>query len=174
MAHHHSLRMRLVTGSVVLLVGGLAVACGPSLKAAVESDMRFEHCYRIDDDPSTTLPSKRHCWTEWTARYTRGQARERINYAKSRIKVLDGAMAAGPPPVATTAATAAACPSPSNPYAPPPAVAPKSTEAVTPASSACSDACSKAWKTCSTPCGVGASCVLACDEKFRLCAKACL
>lgn len=175
MALHDSLRMRALGGSVVLLLGALGqlTACGPSMKAAVESDMRFEHCYRIDDDPSTSLANKRGCWSEWTARYARGQARERVHYAKDRIKVLDGAMAATPAPATTTAA--AACPSPSNPYAPPPAVAPKSTaEAVSPLASPCTEGCTKGWKACATPCGVEASCVLACDEKFRVCMKTCL
>lgn len=169
---HHSTRMRLLGGCVVLAPLAL-IACGPSLKAAVESDMRFEHCYRIDDDPSTPVANKRQCWSEWTTRYTRGQARERVHYAKARIRVLDGALASGPPPTATPT-TPVACPPPATPYAPPPAVVPKTAEAVTPPMQACNDACSAAWKTCASPCTALSSCVLACDDKFRVCMKSCL
>lgn len=168
----HDPPFMLVLRCSVVLAPLALIACGPSLKAAVESDMRFEHCYRIDDDPSTSVMAKRGCWSEWSARYTRGQARERLNYAHSRIKVLDGALATAPPPNASPSA-AVACPPPSTPYAPPPAVVPKG-EAVTGTASACSDTCTTAWRTCSTPCSAAAACVLACDDKFRLCVKACL
>ncbi len=165
--------MRFLPGSVVLASLAL-VACGPSLKAAVESDMRFEHCYRIDEDASTPVAHKRGCWKEWTARYSRGQARERISYAKERVRVLHGAVDAAPPPMVASTQTAAAGPPPGDPYAPPPKVVPKAVEAVTASNQACSDACSKAWNTCAKPCTAEATCILACDEKFRLCAKACL
>lgn len=155
------------------------VACGPSMKNLVESDMRFEHCYRIDEDPSTPLENKRACWHEWNALYAKGQDRSRIHYARDRVKVLNGAIAtapiAGPPPVATS--TAVACPPPANPYAPPPAVAPKEEKSAATSTSptaACSDACTKAWRACSTPCGSESGCVLNCDGKFRDCVKACL
>lgn len=164
--------MQLLRGSVVIAPLAL-LACGPSLKAAIESDMRFEHCYRVDDDPSSSLPTKRACWSEWTTRYTRGQARERVLYAKERIKVLDGALASKPsaPPAETTAV---ACPPPMNPYAPPPKLGPKPVEAIDTPVHACSDACTKGWRTCSNPCGAESGCVLACDDKFRVCMKGCL
>ena len=87
--------------------------------------------------------------------------------------MLDGAMASAPvaPPVTTTAV---ACPPPMNPYAPPPKVAPKSTETIEAPLHACNDACTKAWKTCANPCGAESGCVGSCDDKFRGCVKACL
>ena len=147
------------------------------MKNLVESDMRFEHCYRIDEDPSTPLDNKRACWREWTQHYAKGQDRSRVNYAKDRVKVLKdahhGPIASGPPPVATAAPVS--CPPPVNPYAPPPSVVPKDEKAAaTPTTAVCSDACTGAWKTCSTPCGAASNCVLECDAKFRACVKACL
>lgn len=166
--------MRIPSGAVVLASLAL-VACGPSLKAAVESDMRFEHCYRIDEDPSTPLAHKRGCWKEWTARYSRGQARERISYAKERVKVLKGAVeSAPPPPMAVSTQTAAAGPPPGDPYAPPPKIVPKTTEAIEASNQPCSEACSKAWTACAKVCTAELACIESCDEKFRLCAKACL
>ena len=175
---HDSLRMIVLRCSVVLAPIAL-FACGPSIKAAVESDMRFEHCYRIDDDPSTPVASKRSCWSEWSSRYTKGQARERLHYAKARITVLDGALATAPTvgpagPLATTAGTPVACPPPATPYAPPPAVVPKTADAVNSSASICAETCTTTWRACANPCGATAACVLACDDKFRLCVKACL
>ena len=53
--------------------------------------MRFERCYRIDDDPNAPLPDKRSCWLDWTTNYTRGQERSRVRYAKERLQTLETA-----------------------------------------------------------------------------------
>jgi hypothetical protein len=167
------LSMRGGSVAFLMIAGAVVMGCGPSLKTLVESDMRFEHCYRIDEDPSTPIPQKHACWADWTARYTRGQDRSRVRYAKDRMAVLGGAAAAPPP-----APTAVACPTPSSPYSPPPAVVgtdSKSAAApsVKPAGQACTDACSQAWKVCISPCGNGAGCFEACDTHFKGCMKAC-
>lgn len=163
-------RLFLLTPALALSLA--SAACGPSMRTLVESDMRFEHCYRIDDDPKTPLDSKRGCWSQWTAHYAKGQDRARVTYAKQRLHVLDGVMATTPPPVASPVA----CPSPSSPYAPPPAVAPKTGGEVATAAPApaCAEACTKAWRTCTTPCGSTMTCVNECDDRFRSCVKACL
>jgi hypothetical protein len=146
-------------------------ACGPSMKNLVESDMRFEHCYRIDEDPSTPLEHKQACWREWSTHYAKGQDRSRVIYAKDRAKVLHGALASGPPPAAPVA-----CPTPANPYAPPPSVTPKDEKSAAAPGTAtlCSETCTKAWRACSTPCGTESGCMITCDSKFRECVKACL
>ncbi len=169
----------------------LAAACGPSIKNIVESDMRFEHCYRIDDDPTTPLDAKRTCWRDWTARYTRGQERSRVQYAKERVRVLDDAVTSGVGSgvaAPTTGASNVASPSPENPYAPPPSIAPsakpteksgeksgeKSAMSATPTWQPCSDGCTKTWRSCVEPCGTLAACVIACDVNFKGCMKTCL
>ncbi|MGZ3422312.1 MAG: hypothetical protein ACXVEE_30865 [Polyangiales bacterium] len=160
-----------------LLSSLLVIGCGPSFKTLVESDMRFEHCYRIDEDARVPLEQKRACWGDWNARYSRGQDRARVSYAKDRLAVLNGAAAVAPPPP-----TAVACPTPSSPYAPPPQMGgkepnkdPGDAAAANglPSSQACSDACTKAWKVCISPCGKGAECFSQCDTSFKGCMKAC-
>jgi hypothetical protein len=154
--------------SCVLTTFVAVAGCGPSLKTLVESDMRFEHCYRIDEDTRVPIDQKRACWSDWNKRYSRGQDRSRIAYAKDRMAVLNGAAVMVAPP-----ASAAACPTPSSPYAPPPQMAVKEPEASPPSSQACNDACTKAWKTCVSPCGKGAECFSQCDASFKGCMKAC-
>jgi hypothetical protein len=150
------------------------LGCGPSLKTLVESDMRFEHCYRIDEDGRVPLDQKRACWSDWNARYSRGQDRSRVAYAKDRMAVLNGAAV-----IVTPATSAVACPTPSSPYSPPPQMVDKDPEAAaesakaTPTTQACSDACTKAWKVCISPCGKGAECFSQCDASFKGCMKAC-
>ncbi|MBI2390226.1 MAG: hypothetical protein HYV09_11610 [Deltaproteobacteria bacterium] len=169
--------LRRITLAVAGSIAALApAACGPSMRHLVEGDMRFEHCYRIDDDPTTPLQNKRSCWATWTAQYTKGQDRSRVSYAKQRVRVLDGALAGAPAPAPV------AVPPPSSPYAPPPAVAPKSGEmsgdvaAATagPTTHSCTEACTKTWRTCASPCGTTIGCVTDCDERFRTCVKTCL
>ncbi len=171
------------------LAAGWALGCGPSMRTLVESDMRFERCYRIDDDSASPLEDKRRCWREWTARYTKGQERSRVAYAEERLRLLDGvptgATATGPGP--TTAVVA--CPSPASPYAPPPPIArpsavpsagssgeSQSVNATTSAASApaCGQTCTDAWRGCIVPCGSATGCVVECDVRFKDCMKSCL
>lgn len=64
-------------------------ACGPSIQSIHEGSVRFEHCYRLDLDPKIA-PSHRHaCWEQWTAVYSYGQARDRIEYARRRMGELE-------------------------------------------------------------------------------------
>lgn len=174
-------------------------ACGPSMRTLVESDMRFEHCYRIDDDPKASLDHKRVCWSQWTQQYAKGQDRARVHYAKQRMQVLDGALAGTPastemattpsplspyaPPPAVASINSLNPATPLNPYAPPPALAPAPPEkplsakpgvdVAIAAHPVCAEACTKSWRSCAVPCGAAAGCVGACDESFRGCVKTC-
>jgi hypothetical protein len=179
---------------LALLAVPCAAACGPSMRNVVESDMRFEHCYRIDDDPKASLEHKRSCWSKWTVQYAVGSDRAREHYARQRLSVLDGALASGPeaPSAAGAPAPSFAAPSaaatqpapdapprsvaPTSPYAPPPAViAPKPGGALAAASPVCVEICNKSWRSCAAPCSIGvSSCLATCDESFRGCVKACL
>ncbi len=103
--------------------------CGASYQALYEGEVRFEHCYRLDDEPNVPIPQRRECWREWTQFYTYGQTRDRIEYALMRQRVLSGApnnasvnpslgdQDGGVAPTATLAA-----PAPTNLFAPPPQV----------------------------------------------------
>lgn len=103
--------------------------CGASYQALYEGEVRFEHCYRLDEEPSVPLTQRRECWREWTQFYTYGQTRDRIEYALMRQRALSAASGgAGVPPgggdpdggVAPTPTLAA--PPPTNLFAPPPQV----------------------------------------------------
>lgn len=168
---------------IVAAISGVVIACGPSFRTVVEGDMRFEHCYRIDEDPQTPVDQKRACWHDWTARYTKGQDRSRVKYAKDRIHVLEGApTSAYAAPSVSASGSVIASPSPSSPYVPPPSTVASTVPSVSGEKSAvaptkvqvCTEACNKDWRTCIAPCYGMQSCVAGCEGPFRSCVKTCL
>jgi hypothetical protein len=52
---------RLATG---LALAGLA-GCGPSFQAVYDGDVRFEHCYALDESPNAPMAAKKDCWRDW-------------------------------------------------------------------------------------------------------------
>ncbi len=107
---------------------GLAVAaCGPSFQTIYENDVRFEHCYALDDSGSASLKQKAECWKDWKEHHTFGQTRDRVEYAQSRYVALhqipilptDEAMMAGAPGEVGEK-TQLTAPTPTNAFAPPP------------------------------------------------------
>jgi hypothetical protein len=184
-----------VSPLALLALLALLGACGPSYRTVVEGDMRFEHCYTIDEDGRTSVEQKRTCWRSWTARYTRGQDPARVKYAKDRIEVLDGvaaptaptsspeSWAAGP---SGPSGTVIASPSPTTPYAPPPSLAPGNGTGNAKASGevagmavppgkwqGCAEGCGKGHRACMDGCAGKATCPPACDEAYRTCMKGC-
>ena len=105
----------------------LATGCGPSFQAIYEGDARFEHCYAMDDNPSTPLQTKSDCWSDWTKHYTYGQTRDRVEYAAMRFRALarvpnaptDEAMMGAAPGEGATKSSLSA-PAPTSAFAPPP------------------------------------------------------
>ena len=89
----HPLRAVVLAPALVVMMAG----CGISMRYVVESDMRFEHCYRLDEDARTPLETKRQCWGEWTTTYQKGQDRSRVAYATERLRVLDSAVMGATP-----------------------------------------------------------------------------
>ncbi len=71
-----------------LALGSAAVApaCGPSVQSIHEGSVRFEHCYRLDLDVDIAPGHREACWKEWLGGYTYGQTRDRIDYARRRIR----------------------------------------------------------------------------------------
>jgi hypothetical protein len=107
-----------------------AGACGASYQAIYEGEVRFEHCYKLDEQPAIPLTQRRECWREWTKFYTYGQTRDRIEYALARQRLLaqrienPGATAAEAALEADAGAGAAgtlAAPMPTSAYEAPPA-----------------------------------------------------
>jgi hypothetical protein len=86
-----------------------------------EGDVRFEHCYRVDEERQVPITDKLQCWREWTRRYRYGQSRDRMQYAFARERTLAQALAAGQQAAPRGAGDLArAVPQPTNPFATPP------------------------------------------------------
>jgi hypothetical protein len=176
----------------------LAVAsCGPSFQAVYEGDVRFEHCYAVDETVNTTMKEKADCWRDWMKSYTYGQTRDRVEYAAARHYALvvapnaptDEAMMEAAPGGGIRHKVITA-PMPTSVYAPPPSTMPEPEKGdggvaapdgsgpktlVTPKvrapGSECGDDCSNAWNVCKESCS-GTTCDV-CDARFRTCMGAC-
>jgi hypothetical protein len=167
----------------------LVLACGPSFQAVYECDVRFEHCYALDQEATAPPESKKACWRDWLHGYTYGQPRDRVEYAATRFSELS--LDPTLPKVETEAPKhvhAMAVPAPTNAFAPPPQVADHgpppegSASPAAPAKSAtpvaahapgeeCAENCSSYWNACHKTCKDGAC--EACDKAYRLCVPAC-
>jgi hypothetical protein len=161
-------------------------ACGPSFQAVYECDVRFEHCYALDQGTSSA-DAKKQCWRDWLHGYTYGQSGDRIQYAAARFSELS--LDPTLPKVEsreTRPTRRSAAPVPTNAFAPPPNVAEHvQPEAVAPPrppdsvrevvarapGSECADDCIRIWKACHDSCTNGACDV--CDRSYRTCAPAC-
>lgn len=174
----------LKTGLVVpagMILGG-ALACGPSFQAVYEGDVRFEHCYALDQSPATA-DVKKECWRDWLHGYTYGQSRDRVEYAGTRFSELSLDPTLPSEDVKRPRSTAV--PMPTNAFAPPPSVAerpaptesapapsaPRLVVAARPPGEDCSETCVGYWKTCRSTC-TDRACD-ACDKAYKLCAAGC-
>jgi hypothetical protein len=187
--------LTLLLAAPVGVAGGVQ-ACGPSVQAVYEGNVRFEHCYRLDLDPNIAATHRHACWQSYVEGYRYGQTKDRIDYANRRARALsagdtsrpslrlDGVDAAAP-----TSPTEA--PMPTNVHAPPPPMA-KTTatadagrpdasgapEAAAPQAK-CSAACWDSWSrcgglSCDSDAGgkVGQACE-SCDRDYRRCMQRC-
>lgn len=185
--------MRLATAFLLLLIAGTATtACGASLNAVYEGDVRFEHCMALDSRPDVKPTIRRACWEEWVRFYTFGQTRDRIEYATLRQKQLSKASdfdeGEWVPP---TTRNASAVPEPTSALAPPPmmlvadagapadAEAPPSDAAAQappeekqPPASDCTAACEESWAFCRQECKSPA-CEKGCAGKYKRCMRSC-
>jgi hypothetical protein len=149
-----------------------AAGCGPSARGIVESDMRFEHCYRIDEDERVASNDKRACWDDWSTHYTRGQDSSRVRYAAERKQVLDGADRPTASVVTATTAT------PVSAYTPPAAIEePKAERTGTDVALRdpveCKSACLHALGACLAMCVPGTECASVCQSSRHKCEHAC-
>jgi hypothetical protein len=163
---------------------GATVACGPSFQAVYECDVRFEHCYALDQGGGS-VDVKKQCWREWLRGYTYGQSGDRIEYAAARfselsldpmlpsVEVRDGG-----------APRRSASPVPTSAFAPPPNLvehpgADASSDGGAVVSelvqrapgSECAEGCAGSWRTCHEACR-GEACD-GCDRAYRACVPAC-
>jgi hypothetical protein len=188
-----SLRVAFVLAAS--LVASVA-ACGPSFQAVYECDVKFEHCYAMDENP-VSRDAKRDCWRTWLHAYTFGQPRDRVEYATTRVTQLSldpSALAEATDDGGLSLSTVAAA-APTNAFAPPPNVAAPDAGAPTARlatvdaamrapGAECSDACTQHWASCHGGCadagrpsrtaaGPKALTCTECDRAYKICVPAC-
>lgn len=181
----------------------VAFGCGPSISSIYEGNIRFEHCYRLDLDLSIAPSHRLACWREWANRYTYGQTRDRLEYARRRALALEAGDTARPRLDLASESTAAAHsngdepPMPTSLHKPPPPILPASappppvaTSSAPPASAAPPDAveppqaspgctadCRANWRACTQPCreegAKGQARCAPCDLDYRSCMQRC-
>jgi hypothetical protein len=185
------LRTRAIVRAVSALVAlALPSACGAGINALYEGDVRFEHCMALDSQKEVKPTIRRACWEEWTKFYTFGQTRDRVDYAKMRVKQLSGASDFDEGEwVPTEPRPPSAAPEPTSAIAPPPmllATDGGSSDAGTaaadapsdapgnhaPPGSECSNRCETKWIECRATCDA-ATCERACTGTYKRCMRKC-
>jgi hypothetical protein len=183
----HPLRAVSAFGGLVL---GATVSCGPGLEAIHESNLRFEHCYRLDMDPRIAPSHREYCWRDWNQTYASDQPLDRIEYARRRINALESGdsrliavrretfgggrvfeeVGAGAP------TERMAAPAPTSAHAPPPRTEPAPLPPMPAApkpGDACSVDCGTAFSTCMRPCDPAKTNCEKCNEDYRACMRRC-
>lgn len=74
---------------LVVVIGVVAIGCGPSIRRVHRGSVYFERCYAADLDPTVPAEERRACWQQWISHYPVGQAPDRIDYVRERILRLD-------------------------------------------------------------------------------------
>jgi hypothetical protein len=189
MACPRALNICVLAASSAVVAG---LGCTVTYQSLYENDIRFEHCYRLDEERSVPIAQKRACWQAWTRSYTYGQSRDRIEYARARDRTLAAAEVAGVGAPPGVDAGAIACPMPTSAFAPPPATLARDAGAPSeppPSQSAligkppdralaaapgahCGDTCGRGWVQCGETCK-DPKCHGGCDEHYRTCMRSC-
>ncbi len=166
------------------------------MQSIYEGNVRFEHCYRLDLDREIAPSHREACWQEWFAAYTYGQTRDKIEYARRRLRYL-AAGETSPPGLdlsrtdSLVPAGSELTPTPLSVSAPPPTLAePVPSDApASPTEAAssevrpqlpggrCVDGCATAFATCTEPCRGAAAeapsrCV-GCEGDYGRCVRRC-
>jgi hypothetical protein len=185
--------------ALALAAAGIALSCGPSVSTIYEGNIRFEHCYRLDLDRHIAPTHRAACWREWEDRYTYGQTRDRLEYAKRRLGSLATGDAHRPElrfdePDGGAPESPSEAPAPTSVHAPPPPLSkspehpsegsadagkPEAPEAgPEPPGAACTAECRDDWKSCLEPCtpdaGAKRRACKACDADYGRCVQRCL
>lgn len=167
-------------------------ACGASINALYEGDVRFEHCMSLDDSSEIKPTIRTACWDEWLQFYTFGQTRDRIEYAKSRMRQLRSGNDTMVAEVQTnTSHPTEAVPEPTTALAPPPALLvvdagtpppeDPGTNEPKPPGAECSGKCDATWAKCKKECVTPmcnrqtciSKCEKACKDEHASCMRGC-
>jgi hypothetical protein len=185
--------------STIMLGTVAMLSCGPSVQSIYEGNVRFEHCYRLDLELDVATTHRQACWTSWLDRYTYGQSRDKLEYARRRVRAfavgdtnrpaLDlgqsvqqeetrqfylvvpapTSVHAPPPPIATRMNVVQAPPPPATS-----ADAPKIGDKGAPGDD-CAGSCKSAFSSCNQACdpaGKSAACK-SCDPDYKKCMARC-
>lgn len=185
------MRLRHALLFAVLAAG---FGCGPSVQSIYEGSVRFEHCYRLDLEQEVASTHRQACWTTWLDRYTYGQSRDRLEYARRRVRAF--ATGDADRPVLHVGQTAEdsrqfylVVPAPTSVHASPPPIATRTnavTEAPQPSPSAsakekpapaedCAGACKSAFSSCNQACdpATKSAACKSCDPDYKKCMQRC-
>lgn len=187
---------RSLASAVALLLGPSAVvSCGPSVQSIYEGNVRFEHCYRLDLELDVAPTHRQACWATWLDRYTYGQSRDRLEYARRRLRAFSSGDSARPELRVGSSGGADSrqfylvVPAPTSVHAPPPPIATRVNAAPEPppaeaASSRperpapgedCGAACRSAFSSCNQACDPAAktAACMSCDPDYKKCMQRC-
>jgi hypothetical protein len=106
--------------TLLCLAAASATACGASINAVYEGDVRFEHCMALDSLADVKPTLRRACWDEWLQFCTFGQTRDRVEYAALRARQLSHASDFDEGEWTPPSSRAPAVPEPTSALAPPP------------------------------------------------------
>ena len=185
-------RPTFATLAVLVLGPAAAVmtACGASIQAVYEGDVRFEHCMALDARPDVKPTIRRACWEEWVKFYTFGQTRDRVDYARLREKQLSTASDFDEGEWELASAKSKAVPEPTSVMAPPPMMLMQDAGAPAPSASPQADAgpapprelgppsadcqaeCQESWGFCRQECATP-GCEKTCSGKYKRCMRRC-
>lgn len=187
-----SSRRRSLLAAAVSFSAVFVVACGASIGSLYESEVRFEHCMALDERSEVKPTLRRTCWDEWLRFYTFGQNRDRIDWARSRVRQLGSVSDFAEQDWEQEASTPLlAVPDPTSIMAPPPmmltpdkkqdggvasASPPPAPGGLEPdagaATNPCAEECDAALAYCQQECS-SAGCSKSCDGKYRRCIRRC-
>jgi hypothetical protein len=180
-----TLRARFLVSAAALLLGPvLTASCGPSVQSIYEGDVRFEHCYRLDLELDVATTHRQACWTTWLDRYTYGQSRDRLEYARRRVRAFASGdvdrpeLRVGANQEQDTRQFYLVVPQPTSVHAPPPPIAtrvnatpePPPSISAAPKSPTMSNSAEAAKSDKPPP---GEDCAGACKSAFASCNQAC-
>ncbi len=169
--------------------------CGPSVQSIYEGSVRFEHCYRLDLEQDVATSHRQACWTTWLDRYTYGQSRDRLEYARRRVRAfatgdLDRpVLQVGQAQQEDSRQFYLVVPTPTSVHASPPPIATRThvvEEVPKPADSAavkekpapadeCATACKASFSSCNEACDPAAKSTAckSCDPDYKKCMQRC-
>jgi hypothetical protein len=166
------------------------------MQSIYEGDVRFEHCYRLDLERDVAVTHRQACWTTWLDRYTYGQSRDKLEYARRRVRAFGTGDADRPQlrigdgqqEQRDARQFYLVVPAPTSVHAPPPPIAtrtnvteppPAPSSAVPLAKAApgasCAEECQGAFSSCNQACDPVAKSTAckSCDPDYKKCMQRC-